>query len=343
MCPLELVIEHSSAMTGRQKTNALAVAILALLVSARCGRASQAASACDYQKGGACQVEVHGFARTYVLHVPPNFRAGSGGLVIAFHGAKSNGSEFAAFTQLNSTADKNGFAVAYPDGLPNPGGATSWNSYFNPTYGSNAPDDSAFAREMILSLQSNLRPDPKKIYVTGFSAGAHMAHRLAVDDSDLIAAAAIVEGSLWVERTGGKLRPPEPKAPISILIFHTDADQVVHYCGVDNGHVVEASQDDSFDYWSRANSCKSVQPNSNLCSKFLGHPTSVMAKTATNCTAGTEVQFYRLVGGLHWWYGGQLNVPPGNSNRPYSSVLNSSTGTTTNDVMWKFFAAHPKP
>lgn len=320
------------------------MAMFALLVSAiGCGRVSEAAPSCDYQKGGNCKVEVNGVTRTYVLHVPPNFRPGSSALVIAFHGAKSTGAEFAAFTQLNWTADRNGFAVAYPDGVPNPGGSTSWNSYFNPTYGLNAPDDSAFARAMILSLQANLRPDSKKIYVTGFSAGAHMAHRLAVDDSDLIAAAAIVEGSLWVQRTGNKLKLPEPKAPISILIFHTDADQVVHYCGVDNGHVVEASQDETFDFWARADACKSVNPGSNLCSKFLGHPTSVIAKTATNCSAGTEVQFYRLAGGVHWWYGGELNVPPGNSTRPYNSVLSSSTGTSTNDVMWKFFAAHPKP
>lgn len=317
--------------------------MLAFLFSALgCSRVSEAAPLCDYQRGGNCQVAVNGVTRSYVLHVPPNFRPGSSALVIALHGSKSSGSEFATFTQLNWTADRNGFAVAYPDGRPNRGGATSWNSYFNPTYGSDAPDDSAFARAMIVSLEQNLRPDPKKIYVAGFSAGAHMAHRLAIDDSDLIAAAAIVEGSLWVEPAGRKLKLPDPKAPISILIFHTDADQVVHYCGVDNGHVIETSQDDTFDYWAHANSCKSVNPSSSLCSKFLGHPTSVMAKTASNCSAGTEVQFYRLVGGLHWWYGGELNVPPGNSKQPYNPVLNSSSGTTTNDVIWKFFAAHPK-
>lgn len=319
-----------------------ALALASVLALSACGRVSEAASTCDYQKGGNCKVEVNGVTRSYVLHVPPNFQPGSSGLVIAFHGAKSNGSEFAAFTQLNWTADRNGFAVAYPDGLPNPGGATSWNSYFNPTYGSNPPDDSGFARQMILSLEANLRPDPKKIYVTGFSAGAHMVHRLAIDDSDLIAAAAIVEGSLWVERTGRKLKLPDPKAPLSILIFHTDADQVVPYCGVDNGHVIESSQDDTFNYWAGANSCKSINPSENLCSKFLGHPTSVAAKSATNCSAGTDVQFYRLAGGLHWWYEGQLNIPPGNSSRPYNPALSAATGTTTNDVMWKFFAAHPK-
>jgi len=326
--------------SARIRNSFLSLALLLPFLS--CGRVSLAASECDYQKGGNCQLPVNGVTRTYVLHVPPSFHPGSSGLVIAFHGSRSRGSEFAAFTDLNAGADKMGYAVAYPDGLPSARGVVSWNAYFGFINASNPPDDSAFAREMILSLQANLRPDPKRIYVTGFSAGAFIAHRVAIDHSDLVAAAAIVEGSLWDRPADRDLRPPQPKAPVSILILHTDTDQVVHYCGVDNGHVVDASQDDTFNYWSQANSCQSVKPNSSLCSKFLGHPTSVMAKTATNCSAETEVQFYRLAGGLHWWYGGQLNIPPGNSNRPYNSILDSSTGTTTNDIIWKFFAAHAK-
>jgi polyhydroxybutyrate depolymerase len=330
----------------RFKNSGLILAALALMLPIlSCTRVSQAASDCDYHKGGNCQVSVNGVVRTYALHVPPNFQPGSSGLVIAFHGARGQGAEFATFTQLNWRADRNGYAVAYPDGLPNANGATSWNAYFNPTYGKKIPpDDSAFVRQMILSLEANLRPDPKRIYVTGLSAGAHMAHRAAIDDSDLIAAAAIVEGSLWVQHAGGKLRPPQPKAPVSILILHADTDQIVHYCGVDNGHVTEASQDESFDYWSHADSCKSVKPDASLCTKFVGNPTSVMEKSATDCSAGTEVRFYKLAGGLHWWYAGvPLNIPPGNSKQPYSPALNSSTGTTTNEVIWNFFLSHPKP
>jgi polyhydroxybutyrate depolymerase len=318
--------------------------VLALLFPVfGCDRVPLGASTCDYQKGGHCSVSVNGVTRSYVLHVPSNFRPGSSGLVVAFHGARDTGAGFAASSHLDETADKNGFAVAYPDGLTNPRGATSWNAYFNPTYGADAPDDSAFARALITTVQAKLRLDPRKIYVTGFSAGAHMAHRVAIDSSDLVAAAAIVEGSLWVQRAGGKLRPTPPRGPVSILIFHADKDQVVHYCGVDNGRVIEASQDESFDYWSRADSCKSVNTDSSLCSKFLGQPTPVTAKSATGCSSGTEVQFYRLSGGLHSWYSVPLNVPPGNSVRPYNANLNSSTGITTNDILWKFFAAHPKP
>jgi polyhydroxybutyrate depolymerase len=319
-----------------------ALALVLPVFSCQCVSRS---TSCNYQKGGKCSVSVNGVTRTYVLHVPPNFRPGSSALVIAFHGARGSGSQFEANTDLDIKADHEGFAVAYPDGLPNSGGATSWNAYFNPTYGPNAPDDSGFTRQLILALQSNLHPDPKKIYVTGFSAGGHMAHRVAIDHSDLVAAAGIIEGSIWVQDEGGAQKPPQAKTPVSVLILHGDADPVVRYCGVSNEKILEASQDQTFDYWSQtpANACKSFNTTSNLCTGFLGSPTSVMVKDATRCTSNAEVKLYRLIGGLHQWYEVPFNVPPGNSARPYNANLNSSTGVTTNDLLWNFFAAHAKP
>jgi len=83
-----------------------------------------------------------------------------------FHGSTQNGSQFEGVT-LSQKADQAGFAVAYFDGLPDSSGSTSWNGYFNSTFGSNAPDASGFAQQLILTLVANLHPDPKKIYVTG--------------------------------------------------------------------------------------------------------------------------------------------------------------------------------
>src|SRR5205085_10753451 len=123
-------------------------------------------------------------------------------------------------------------------------------------------------------------------------------------------------------------KPPQPKGPVSILILHGDADPVVRYCGVDNGKVTEASQDQTFDFWSRANSCGISTPTGNLCTGFLGSPTSVMVKSANKCSLGAEVQFYKLIGGLHAWYGEPFNVPPGTSTKPYNAELNSSRGIT---------------
>jgi polyhydroxybutyrate depolymerase len=304
-------------------------------------------SSCNFQTGGNCSLSVNGVTRTYVLHVPQNFQPNVGGLVIAFHGAKESGSEFERVTGLSQKADKAGFAAAYPDGLTNPSGSTTWNGYFNPTEGANPPDDSGFAQQLILTLEANLHVNPKMVYVTGRSAGGYMAHRVAIDHADLVAAAGVVEGSLSVQSPGGSQVPPPANAAISILILHGDQDQVIDYCGdaPPTKNVVVTSQDQTFDYWyqTAANSCKTLDTTTNLCTGFLGTPTSITMKDATGCNSGAEVRIYRLIGGTHTWYQVPMNVPPGTSSQPYNPNLNSATGVSTDDILWNFFASHPKP
>lgn len=301
-------------------------------------------SSCNFQTGGNCSISVNGTARTFLLHVPSNFQPNSSGLVIAFHGSTQTGAIFENVTQLSQKADQAGFAVAYPDGLPNPSGATTWNGYFNPTAGPNPPDDSGFTQQLILSLETNLHPDPKKIYVTGLSAGGYMAHRVAIDHADLVAAAGVVEGSLDVQSPGGTQVPTAADGAVSILILHGDNDQVIDYCGdaPPAKNVVVTSQDQTFDYWSQtpANSCKTLNTTSNLCTGFLGSPTSVTMKDATGCDSGAEVRIYKLHGAAHQWYNVPMNNP---SATPYNPNLDSTTGITTDDILWNFFASHAKP
>ena len=52
------------------------------------------------------------------------------------------------------------------------------------------------------------------------------------------------------------------------------------------------------------------------------------------------MQYYRIEGGVHQWYTIPMNVV---GRTPYNPDFNASTGVTTNDILWKFFAGHPKP
>jgi poly(3-hydroxybutyrate) depolymerase len=193
------------------------VPLCSLLVS--CGGSSQSPAvggSCNFNVGGNCTLIINGVTRTYLLHLPSNFQANVSALVIGFHGSKGSGSQFEADTGLSQKSDQVGFAAVYPDGLPNSGGGTSWNIYLNSTGGGNPPDDSGFTRQLILTLEANLHPNPKKIYVTGFSAAGYMAQGAAIDNSDLIAAAGVVEGSLSVQNARAEpkyrllRRPPFP-------------------------------------------------------------------------------------------------------------------------------------
>jgi polyhydroxybutyrate depolymerase len=185
---------------------ALLLALVILLGSCRIAGPPTNAPACDTNPGPPCysitvtQSDGSLAVRNYVLHIPANFPAASGALVVALHGSGESGLEFEQHTQMDTTSEADGFAVAYPDGSPTvrAGYLRQWNWYFNgnPSPTDVLPDDVAFIRQLITSLQGTLHANPKKIYVTGVSAGGLMAVRAGVEISDLVAAIAPLSGAL---------------------------------------------------------------------------------------------------------------------------------------------------
>ena len=294
--------------------------------------ATSGGMACNAQPGTTCQsLTINGVTRTYLLHVPSNFQKSTGALVIVLHGSGGNGLGMEIGTGFSTLADQAGFAVAYPDGLLEPSsGQTNWAYFFN-----EFTDDVGFFRQLINTLQASVGPDPKKIYVTGLSSGALMSHRLGVELSDLVAAIGVVEGALFLK--GNPPAVPPAAGPVSVLILHGDQDQTVLYCGTP----VEASQEQSFNYWSgtSADRCSSFDTQAPLCDS-QGNISAVFEKDATNCSGNTEVKFYKLIGGAHTWYTVPMDV---SGQVPFNPDFNSNTGITTRDILWNFFSAHPKP
>jgi len=268
-------------------------------------------------------------ARAYLLHVPASFRPDASGLVIALHGSNESGALMRSRSLLSEKADQVGFAVAYPYALLLPGvGRVQWNAFLN---NSSGPDDVDFLGELIVALQAQLHPDPRRIYVTGFSNGGFMANRAAIQLSDVVAAVAVAEGS--VASSGSIQNVPSPLRPVSVLMLHGDSDSSVAYC---DGQTY-TSQEESFNYWSAANRCSTTDPAAPLCSGQA--ITAVAEKDATGCARDTEVKFYKLLGGEHDWYTSPMNAP---GNSPFNPNFDATSGVTTSDIVWNFFAAHPK-
>jgi polyhydroxybutyrate depolymerase len=296
------------------------------------GGVSDGGVPCGTQPGTNCySLTVKGVARTYSLHVPSTFQKNTGALVIVLHGSEGSGLTVEKNTGFSTLADQVGFAVAYPDGLVDPSsGRTDWAYFFN-----DFTDDVGFLRQLINTLQTNVGADPKRIYVTGFSAGALMSHRLGVQASDLVAAIGAVEGTLFSSATSQTV--PSALGPVSVIVLHGDQDTTVRYCGSGTN----ASQEDSFNYWTgtSADSCSSLDTPSALCDA-QGNITVLVEKDATRCSGNTEVKFYKLIGGVHVWYTNPMNV---SGQAPFNPNFDSDTGITTTDIVWNFFASHPKP
>jgi polyhydroxybutyrate depolymerase len=299
----------------------VALATSAVALTCACGGATTAPSTPTRS------VVVNGVSRTYTLHLPSTFQRNSGALVIALHGAGGNGSSFESQTGFSETADRYGFAVVYPDGLLNPrAGFTDWQHY-----GSDFADDIGFLRQLIAAASGELQPDGRRIFVTGFSDGGRLAHRAGVELSDQIAAIAVVGGSLF---DSGPAPPiPPVRAAASVLILQGDADA---YCGT----TTDASQDQTFDYWvgAAADSCSQTSTPLPLCDA-QGLPTTVLDKSGSSCRSGVEVRLYRIIGGGHAWFPTLYNV---SGQGPFNPNLPGAVGTTTNELVWSFLAAHPK-
>ena len=195
----------------------------------------------------------------------------------------------------------------------------------------------------------------KHVYVTGFSAGAYMAHRVAVELSSQVAAIASVSGALMESSAGASNLVQSAKGPVSILMLNGDADLNVGYCGENDSVGISSSVDETFNYWTsaKANACATITPApganpSTLCD--LNHlPTTIVTRKGASCLKTTEVIAYQLHAGTHQFYGLSsngvplpLNVSPGTSTAPFNINFAGGVGTTTVDVCWNFFQSHSK-
>src|ERR1035437_3812958 len=287
--------------------------------------------------GTAGSIQVNGVDRTYTLYLPANYQPGTSGLVILMHGMTGHAVGMDSWTQMNDKADQAGFALACPQSTENYAGVTQWDYFYYPYWAGPEPDDTGFLRQLIDTLQGTIHPDPKRIYLTGHSAGALMSHRAAVELSSRVAAIASVSGTIFgTPFTDLRVAPP-PGGPVSILMLHGDADTAVPYCGV-SPDFRYASQDTTFDYWSSNNGCSARDTAARLCNDATPWA-DVSEKRATHCLSNTEVRIYKLIGGVHTWYTQPMDDP---KQAPYNPALDSTVGVTTNDLIWNFFAAHPK-
>ena len=286
--------------------------------------------------------------RLYEVLVPSIYKS-NGPMIIAYHGKGDTAANFSSTSGLIATAKKYGYVIVFPQGEVSDDGTRTWNGYWNPFFiKTPPPDDVTFTASIIAALESGLAVNPKQIFLTGFSNGGWIEHRVAIELGTEIAAISTMGSGPWIEPAGQHDTMPSALTPVSVLILFDDsgvANGGSLYCGglysADN--TTRAGADDSFNFWMGADK---ATPNTStqLCTGEGGQPTSLNMKSATGGLSNTEVQFYRLIGGIHKWYAAAaLNIAPGNKTNPYNPNFSSTTGTTTVDIVSKFLLAHPKP
>ena len=108
--------------------------------------------------------------------------------------------------------------MCYPSGTVDAAGRWFWNGPDFLSFSGPDVDDSGYLRGVIEEIQRRFAVDPKRIYVTGYSSGGAMSHRLALEHADLIAGIASMAGRTYYDPNAC-----HPTQPVNVLQIHGSA------------------------------------------------------------------------------------------------------------------------
>lgn len=275
----------------------------------------------------AAELSHAGSMRSFRVHVPRRYESGAPmPLLLMLHGGGGSARQFEeASAEMDPIAEREGFITVYPDGT---GALRSWNG--GGCCGAavtNAVDDVGFVGALLDHLTAELCVDERRVFASGMSNGAIMAHRLACELSGRIAAIAPVSGTDMTATC-------EPQRSLSVLQIHGTADGHVPWDGgVGCGPSAAAftSVPETMERWRKRSGCSAEKSESftegdGRCESYTG------------CAAASDVTLCAIAGGGHSWPGGKppadLVDCPGNGMQ--------STSFEASEVIWRFLRAHPR-
>ncbi len=271
-------------------------------------------------------IQVSEITRTYLVNLPPNYHKKKDfPLVIALHGAGCDAYQFEHDYHFSSFANKNQFAVVYPEGVQSDGilGFRTWNAGTCCDYAmQNNIDDVEFIRELINQMVSTYKIDSKRIFVTGMSNGGMMSYRLACELSDKIAAIAVVSGTMFTSA------PCNLSRPIPILHIHSTLDtKVPPRGGVGIAGYYYAPVDSVLNVWALLDGCDSFP-------QIIEDNQGYTLTEWSNCENNIVIQYYLTKDGGHSWPGGE---------KIWALADEPSKAIDANEVIWNFFQQYELP
>lgn len=258
-----------------------------------------------------------GQPREYYLYIPEGLPEKSP-VVFVLHGHGRTANAIMDEYGMNAVADREGFIVCYPQGLPDNANITHWNAKLNIS----STDDIGFLTGLAKHLQFMYNTDSLRTFIAGMSNGGFMCHTLACERPDIFRAAASVAGSM----SGATWRTCNTNIPIPFLQIHGTADKRIPIDGSlspEGGWGGAPSIDKLVDFIAAKNSC-SVLDSSLIKpgTHFYRHK---------NIQTGNEVWYYKIDSGEHIWPKIIYDNSPGEMINP---------GIDATEEIWKFFSKY---
>jgi polyhydroxybutyrate depolymerase len=233
--------------------------------------------------------------RPYDVTVPAGYDAANRyPLLIVLAGFGGMGIQTSAYMGFTGLAASEGVFLVTPDADPLRA-RYAWNP--NPVH---FPDfDVEYLTAIIHDLESKYSIDHGRVFIAGHSLGAHMAHRMACDASEDVAAVVSLAGQV--------AKDPADCAPtraVSVVEVHGTADQTIGYYGDVQNVPPDPSiptVHETIGVWARNDVCTgplaATGVTLDLDSALAGNETTVEAYGA--CPSGIGVELWTIVNGVH--------------------------------------------
>jgi polyhydroxybutyrate depolymerase len=225
--------------------------------------------------------------RCWLLLRPANIPGDNPPLVIDMHGGGDDVYQQYNTSRFAEISERDGIVIAYPQGYDN-----LWNQTDGLCCGEE--DDFGFILEMIEEIKILHAIDDERIYASGWSNGCGMAQRLAVQASDVFAAAACMSMYQFAQTS------PD-YSPIPFMEVHGLLDEILHYptaalTGIYfelYGEGVEDGAIQNLEEWADLNNCQGLFP------EFFVIENDYDIRGYSDCENGAEVRLMTLFYAQH--------------------------------------------
>ena len=272
-------------------------------------------------------IQYDNLERCWLLLVPMSLNeSGKVPLIVDIHGGEDDMYQQRWTSDFANISMEQGFIVAYPQGHNN-----LWNMGWDPITCSagilcTEEDDVGFILQMVDTITQNHSIDNTRIYSTGWSNGCGMTQRLAVEASDVFAAAGCMSMYRFVEA-------PSDYLPIPFMEVHGLLDEIIQYTTTAHSAPIfgpEKGAIQNLENWAELNGCQGTTP------EVIESQDDYDIRGYTNCENETQVMLVTLFFAAHNPYEHDDPVTqPGRGGA-------NPTGVPTSTMVWEFLSKFSK-
>jgi poly(hydroxyalkanoate) depolymerase family esterase len=276
--------------------------------------------------------------RSYQGYVPSTYKAGTAvPLVVVLHGCTESADAIRSLTQFDKMAEANKFIVVYPEQPQSANYLHCWN-WFLPTDMQRGSGEPSIIAGITQWVQQHYTVDPKRTFVTGFSAGGAMTAIMGATYPDLYAAIGVGSGLQY----GGTYIDPVKAGEqaframgvqarvVPTLIFHGGKDTTVPVVNADQLIRQWQTTADWADDGSNNNSIP-VAPVTTRNGQ-VPNGRSYTVRDYVDGHGKELAQYWLVTDMIHAWSGGCT-----------CAQYSDPQGPDESRAMYDFFVSHPKP